>query len=163
MHCLNISLSCHGHSGWAGRLFCSYNALTLTLRMSTLDRINDYESSSILFAEHPSPHERFAVRPRQVPCLHAFLIPEVQSLQQRCEVHLQWQARQELQCVLHKASRVCACVLMAHSQRSASVVWPEGGKGEGLVDWKHWMKCGHEDLPSMEWKLGSKHWLAVDP
>lgn len=24
------------------------------------------------------------------------------------------------------------------------------------------MKCGHVDLPSMEWRLGSEHWLVVD-
>ena len=35
MHCLNIFLSCHGHSGWAGlSFFRSFLALTLTLNTS---------------------------------------------------------------------------------------------------------------------------------
>ncbi|KAL4062211.1 hypothetical protein J3A83DRAFT_4112925, partial [Scleroderma citrinum] len=31
MHRLNIFLSCHGHSGWAGLFFCPSMILTLTL------------------------------------------------------------------------------------------------------------------------------------
>ncbi|KAG1870687.1 hypothetical protein DFJ58DRAFT_652973, partial [Suillus subalutaceus] len=31
MHCLNIFLSRHGHSGWVGLVFCWFGVLTLTL------------------------------------------------------------------------------------------------------------------------------------
>ena len=99
-------------AGQAIFFFRSFLVLTLTLYIYTEKIEFKLITSSTLFAVFPTPHERSAVP------LHALLTHKVQSPQQYCEVHLRLLARVVSQSVLHKSSRVFACVLMAHSQRS---------------------------------------------